>query len=49
MKVLIAYMVGLFVLGTSSRFSFVRREPIWSVLGSVIVALSYIKLSVVGV
>jgi hypothetical protein len=49
MKVLIAYMVGLFVLGASSRFAFVRRKPIWLVVGSVIVAVSYIKLSVVGV
>lgn len=49
MKVLIAFLAGLFVLAAFPRADFLRRRPVILIGIAIVVGYSFSKLSVIGV
>ena len=49
MKVLLVFVVGLFVLAAFPRFEFIRTKPWWLLGAAVVVGASYTSLRVIGI
>jgi hypothetical protein len=48
-KVLLLFVIGVFVLAAMPRFDIIRRKPVWLLLAVAVVGASYTSLRVIGV